>query len=168
MFNKSIPVLLLGLALSAGCETLGLGGDESSSDETISRDDRVSRDDRIGRERTNRDRAGFEMKYPNDFDHGVPDRARLVRELEEDSYVTYKTPHDGRLYVYDVDDRKVIYQGEMRDGEAFTVDLRDDRASLAGRAVNARLNRDHRYRLYFVEDQRSSRLDDRDRDFNNR
>jgi hypothetical protein len=156
--KKTFPALLLGLSLAAGCETLGLGGDEDKSDDRVSRDDRISRD-RPAR----RDRPGFEMKYPADFDNGVPSGARLVREVNEDGSVTYKTPHDGRLYVYDVDNRRVEWDGQMRDGEAFTLDSRDDRATLNGRSINIRLDRDSRYRLYFVEDASSSYNSSRDR-----
>jgi hypothetical protein len=157
MLKKTLPILLLGFAMTAGCETLGLGGDE----DTTSSDDRVSRDDRISREGdpSGRNRPGFEMRYPGDFDNGVPTGARLVREADGER-VRYKTPHDGRLYIYDVDDRRVAHQEEMRDGDQFIFDARDERATMNDRNVNARINRDHRYRLYFVEDNaRSSDLD---------
>src|SRR5258705_8977397 len=57
MFKKTFGALFLGLALTAGCDSLGLGGnnDSSNSDKTTHRDDRISRD--RGTART-RDRGG--------------------------------------------------------------------------------------------------------------
>ncbi len=169
MFKKTFGALFLGLALTAGCDSLGLGGNnDSSSDKTTNRDDRISRD--RGTART-RDRGGFEMKYPADFDNGVPSGARLVREANGQD-VQYKTPHDGKLYVYDVDSRRVVWSGNMRDGERFTMDSRNGRARIENQDImNKDLNPDHQYRLYFVEGSRDSvdsstssrdRLDDRD------
>jgi hypothetical protein len=150
MFLKRIfPALLLGLALTTGCETLGLGGDES--DDTTTRDDRISR---------NPDRGGDDgsvMKYPADFDNGIPVGARLAREIDSNSGVNYKAVHDGKLYVYDVDSRRVMWSGFIRDGERFSMDLRDGRATIDGQSVlNRDLNRDHNYRLYFVQGTRDS------------
>src|SRR4051812_16995196 len=149
MFKKTLPALLLGLTLTAGCETLGLGGDNNDKDKdtTSTRDDRISQDRGTAR----RDRGGFDMKYPEDFDHGVPTGARLVREASGRD-IQYKTPHDGKLYVYDVDTRKVIWSGSMRDGERFTFDANNGRARIENQDImNRDLNADHNYRLYFVE-----------------
>ncbi len=175
MWKKTLPILILGLAMTTGCETLGLGGDEDTSDDDrVSRDDRTSRDDRISRDDdpAGRGRGGFEMKYPSDYDNGIPTGARLVREDNGRDRITHKPAHDGRLYLYDVDDRRVVDQFEMRDGDNFVMDVRDERAMVNDRSINARINRDHRYRLYFVESggaglNRDRNLDrdlDRDRD----
>ena len=43
MLKKTLSTLLLGLTLTAGCEALGLGGDnKDSSDKTTNSDDRIS------------------------------------------------------------------------------------------------------------------------------
>ena len=163
--KRTIPALLLGLTLVAGCETLGLGGD--NKDDTKSRDDRISRDRTSTR---NRDRGGYDgsaMKYPADFDNGIPSGAGLVREVDTNGGVSFKTPHDGKLYVYDVDAKRVIWSGFMRDGERFQTDSNSGRASIDGQSViNRDLNPDHRYRLYFLTGPRdtvdsSSRSSDR-------
>jgi len=154
MFKKTLPALLLGLALTAGCETLGLGGNDNkdSSDKTT-RDDRISKDRGTAR---NRDHTSYEMKYPADFDNGVPSGARLVREANGRD-VQYKTPHDGKLYVYDVDSKRVVWSGYMRDGERFTFDAQNGRARIGDQDImNRDLNPDHQYRLYFVEGSRDS------------
>src|SRR4051794_19416571 len=174
MLKKTLPALLLGLTLTTGCETLGLGGDNNKDK------DPPPRDARIGQNDPNRDRGGYngtEMKYPTDFDHGVPTDARLIREVDTNGSITYKTPHDGKIYVYDADSRRVVWSGSMRDGERFRMDTRDGRASIENQNImNTRdLNPDHQYHLYFVRGDRDSvnssdrsvPLNDRSSDRNN-
>ncbi len=155
LLKKSIPALLLGLALVAGCDTLGLGGD-NNKDKTSSKDDRISRD-RTTRTRDRGDNDGTLMKYPSDFDNGVPSGAKLAREIDTNGSVSYKAAHDGKLYVYDVDSRRVAWSGNIRDGERFTIDSQNGRATLNGENVQNRdINPDHQYRLYFLEDYRAN------------
>ena len=155
LLKRTIPALLLGLALVAGCDALGLGGD--NKDNSSTKDDRISHDRTTAR---TRDRGGYDgsaMKYPADFDNGIPSGARLVREVDTNSGVSYKTPHDGKLYVYDVDSKRVLWSGTMRDGERFTIDSQNGRATIDGQSViNRDLNPDHRYHLYFVEGARDT------------
>ena len=42
LLKRTIPALLLGLALVAGCDALGLGGD--NKDNSSTKDDRISHD----------------------------------------------------------------------------------------------------------------------------
>ena len=151
MFLKRIlPALLLGLTLTAGCETLGLGGDDNKDSS-----DKTTRNDRIGRDRGGYD--GAVMKYPADFDNGIPTGARLAREIDTNGGVNYKAAHNGKLYLYDVDTKRVMWSGNIRDGERFSIDSRDGRASVENQSVlNRDLNPDHQYRLYFVEGSRDS------------
>jgi len=157
LVNKSIPALLLGLALVAGCDTLGLGGNnDNSKDKTTSKDDRISRDKNT-RTRDRGDYDGTIMKYPSDFDNGIPTGAKLVREIDTNGGVSYKAAHDGKLYVYDVDSKRVLWSGNIRDNERFTIDSQNGRATLNGESVSNRdLNPDHQYRLYFIEDLRAN------------
>ena len=149
MLKKTLSTLLLGLTLTAGCEALGLGGDnKDSSDKTTTRDDRISHD-------RGTNRSGYEMKYPADFDNGIPSGARLVRESDRRD-ISYKTPHDGKMYVYDVDSKRVLWSGYMRDGERFTVDSQNGRASINNQSVTNRDLPDHQFRLYFVEGTRDT------------
>src|SRR5436305_9683599 len=147
LLKKSIPALLLGLALVAGCDALGLGGDNSND----TSHDRISKD-RTTRTRDRGENDGTVMKYPSDFDNGIPSGAHLAREIDTNGTVSYKAAHDGKLYVYDVDSRRVVWSGAIRDGERFTLDSRDNRASINGQSVlNRNLNPDHQYRLYFSD-----------------
>jgi hypothetical protein len=151
--KRTLPALLLGLALTTvGCESLGLGGDrDNNNDDTLPpRHDKIS----------TRDRGGYDgtvMKYPADFDHGIPTGARLAREIDTNGGVNYKAAHDGKLYLYDVDTKRVMWSGNIRDGERFSIDSRDGRASVENQSVlNRDINPDHQYRLYFVEAARDS------------
>src|SRR6476646_11045920 len=106
MIKKGLPILLLGLALTAGCDSLGLGGDrDHNNDDTLPpRHDKISTRDRGGND-------GTVMKYPSDFDNGIPVGAHLAREIDTNGGVSYKAAHDGKLYVYDVDNRRVVWSG---------------------------------------------------------
>jgi hypothetical protein len=165
LLKRTLPALLLGLALAtAGCESLGLGGDrDNNNDDTLPpRHDKISTRDRG-------DYDGTTMKYPADFDNGIPTGARLAREIDTNGGVGYKAAHDGKLYLYDVDSKRVTWSGSVRDGERFNIDSHDGRATVNNQSVLDRdLNPDHRYRLYFVEASRdtsnsssSSRSNDR-------
>jgi len=156
LLKKCIPALLLGLALVAGCDTLGLGGD-NNKDNSNSKNDRISRDRNTTRTRDRGDNDGTIMKYPTDFDNGIPTGAKLVREVDTNGGVSYKAAHDGKLYVYDVDSRRVAWSGTVRDNERFTIDSQNGRATINGENVQNRdINPDHQYRLYFLEDYRSN------------
>ena len=155
MLNKAFPALLLALALAAGCDSLGLGGD--NNDKGSSKDERISHDSTRTRDRGGND--GTVMKYPADFDNGIPAGARLAREIDTNAGVSYKAPHDGKLYVYDADSNRVIWSGTIRDGERFSIDSKDGRATIEGQSVlnnNRDLNPDHRYRLYILAGSRDN------------
>lgn len=62
----------------------------------------------------------------------------------------YEPSRDGVVYVYDVDDDRVIYVGRVRDRERFRLDPDGGRALINNRTVfRSDLNPRHRYRLYF-------------------
>src|SRR4051812_21235651 len=105
--KKTLPTLALGLALVAGCDAMGLGGDnQNNNDDTLPR-----RHEPIGRDRGGND--GTVMKYPADFDNGIPTGAHLAREIDTNGGVSYKAPHDGKVYLYDVDSRRVAWSGSL-------------------------------------------------------
>ena len=153
--KKTVPALILGFALVAGCESLTGDRDNNNDDTLPPRHDRIS----------TRDRGGYEgdvMKYPADFDYGIPSGAHLAREVDQDGSVTYKAPHDAKLYLFDADSRRVVWSGSIRDGERFAFDSRDNRATVNDQSIlnnNRDLNPDHRYRLYAVRNSTSDSLD---------
>jgi hypothetical protein len=151
LLKKSIPALLLGLALVAGCDTLGLGGDNSND---TSHDRIGHKDNTHVRDRGEND--GTLMKYPSDFDNGIPTGAHLAREVDVNGGVSYKAAHNGKLYVYDVDNRRVAWSGAIHDGERFTIDSHNGRATLNNDTIRDNINPDHQYRIYFLEDSRNT------------
>ena len=147
--KKTVPALVLGLALVGGCEALTGDRDNNNDDTNPPRHDRISTRDRGGND-------GTVMKYPADFDYGIPTGAHLAREIDQDGSLNYKAPHDGKLYLFDADSKRVVWSGSVRDNDRFSIDTRDNRASLNNDQNlirnNRDLNPDHRYRLYFVQD----------------
>jgi len=173
MLSRTLPALLLGLTLTAGCESLGLGGDSNNTDEPKLKNDRIGHD----RNDPNSDRGGYDgsvMKYPADFDHGIPTDARLTREIDTNGSVSYKAAHDGKLYIYDVDSKRVVWSGALHDGERFRIDPSSGKASINDQNLmnNSRdLNPDHQYRLYMVRsevDSSSTRSDNLNRSTSDR
>ena len=147
--KKAFPALILGLALTAGCESLTGDRDNNNDDTLPPRHDRIS----------TRDRGGYQgdvMKYPADFDNGIPTGAHLAREIDQDGSLNYKAAHDGKLYLFDVDTKRVIWSGSVRDNDHLSIDSRDNRVTLNNDQNvlrnNRDLNPDHRYRLYFMQD----------------
>lgn len=62
----------------------------------------------------------------------------------------YEPSRDGVVYVYNVDEDRVIYVGRVRDRERFRLDPDSGRALINSRTVfRSDLNPRHRYRLYF-------------------
>lgn len=78
--------------------------------------------------------------------------------------LTHTAARDGRVYLYDVDDRTLIDNRPMRRGQEYRVDPDQDKATLDGKKVyDNDLKRDHNHRLYFLADNsRDDREDDRD------
>lgn len=65
----------------------------------------------------------------------------------------YEPDRDGRVYVYDEDDDRVVYSGNLYRGEQFIVDPESDVLSAGGKRLDdVNLRAQHRYRLYFMRD----------------
>lgn len=154
-----VPALLMTFAAAGGCEMLG-GEEEKDRDRKERRRDRISRDrDRDTDLRRDRDRDRDDIVISGDASDGargldaIPKRAVRIDQGRGASEVTYKARRDGTLYVYDVDDERIVWQGTLRDGERFILDPIDGVALVDGKRV---LDRDlrprHVFRLYFAED----------------
>jgi hypothetical protein len=140
---------------AAGCES-----DSSDND----RDDRdIYRRDRLENERA-RDRARDDDRViSRDRDpvrRDDSDRRRGINEIPADAVaveggegtagLSHTAQRDGTIYVYDVDDDRVVFVGRMMSGERFRLLPDDNEATLDGRPVfRSDLNPRHRYRLYF-------------------
>src|SRR5438552_11732861 len=82
---------------------------------------------------------------------GIPTGAVQVDEGTD--RLTYTPRRSGTVYVYDVDDDRLVYQGRVRDGDRLTIDPETNRLELNGRQVVDRdLKRKDRHRIYFFSD----------------
>jgi hypothetical protein len=60
---------------------------------------------------------------------------------------------NGRVWVYDADDDRLVYEGRVNRGDDFIVDARENRISLNGQRQTERdLRSNHMHRIYFKEE----------------
>jgi hypothetical protein len=97
-----------------------------------------------------------------DRETGIPRNAKVVAEDEEK--VSFKARDDGRIYLYDVTDKSLRHNTNLRSGDVYVADGDKDQITLNGeRVVKTSLVKAHKYRLYYLVDTRSDYRDDRDR-----
>jgi hypothetical protein len=78
----------------------------------------------------------------------VPASASLMTEGSQRA--SFRATDDGRVYVTDDTDKKILYQGDINKGEMVEVNAQDDRIMLGGRTVTERaMDDNHQYRLFF-------------------
>jgi hypothetical protein len=162
MLRNRLTAAALGLAmvLAVGCEE----SDSSSSRTRRDRDgDGIS--DTYDRKPSGDDRRG----EGDDIVGRAPDRGgsdtvdrRGLREIPRDAVkveegvgdtLRYEADRDGRVYVYDEDDDRVVYSGNLYRGEDFLVDPDSDVLSVNGKRLgDVNLRAQHRYRVYFMRD----------------
>lgn len=88
----------------------------------------------------------------------IPRDARKVGEGS--GRLSYSPRSAGRIYLYDIDDRTVIDNRELRRDELYAVSPDQNRIEVDGRAVSKEdLKRKHNHRLYFRSDDRRDRDD---------
>ena len=106
-------------------------------DDVIGRDPDRRRDDTLERSSGMRDIPRDAVKV----EEGVGDRLR------------YEADRDGRVFLYDQDDDRVVYSGNVYRGEDLVVDPDNDVLSVNGKRLgDVNLRTKHRYRLYFMRD----------------
>ena len=90
----------------------------------------------------------------------VPTNARL--EMQGDRLLTYTAQRDGEVYVYDADDRKLLYSGKVEKGQAVTVDPDEDKIMVDNKlALEKDISAGNRHRIYFVPDREDQRVIER-------
>jgi hypothetical protein len=78
----------------------------------------------------------------------VPASASLMTEGSQRA--SFRATDDGRVYVTDDSDKKILYQGDINKGEMVEVNAQDDRILVGGRTVSERaMDDNHQYRLFF-------------------
>lgn len=144
----SIPQALLLAALTvgvAGC-TYDDYDDYDHDHDGWSRDDNYRRGPYGDRDDRYPDR--YDDRYDRDrWGMTVPKEAHLLERGKGE--LSTKVDGRGVIYLYDANDRRVVWSGRIRDGQRFTVDPRDDRAAIDGQTVyRQNLVRDHEHRIY--------------------
>lgn len=119
-----------------------LDRDLDRPDPIIARDpDRLDR-----RDRRDTGRAGDPRRAGMDE---IPREAVAV-EGGEGTGLRYDTARDGTIYVYNIDEDRVVYVGRVQARERFVLDPSGNRATIDGKTVfRSDLNPRNRYRLYF-------------------
>jgi hypothetical protein len=155
----SLAALVLSIPLASGCadddhsKTRRDRDHDGIADRYDRHPDRADRgDDVIGRDRV-RDR---DLDRPRDRDRdrrGLDDIPRDAVRVEEGEghRLRYRAEHDGRVYVYDEDDDRVVYTGKLYRDEDFLADPERDVLSVNGKRLDdINLRAAHRYRVYFM------------------
>ena len=79
---------------------------------------------------------------------GVPRSATV--EADGTGQLSYQAKDDGTVYLYDVQDHRVVDTQSVRKGQRYTADLNKDVATLDGRPVYEKnLEKKHEHRIYF-------------------
>ena len=158
--HSLLSAMTLAAMLALGCED----SDRSTSGSTRDRDgDGIS--DTYDRRPSDDDNLSRTDPRDDDVVGRSPDRARDRRGLAEiprdavkveegvGESLRYEADREGRVYVYDEDDDRVVYSGKLYRGEQFVVDPKEDVLSAGGKRLDdVNLRAAHRYRLYFMRD----------------
>jgi hypothetical protein len=102
----------------------------------------------------------YDDRYEQDQNR-IPSNARLMSEGE--GRIGFRAASTGRVWVYDLKDRKTQYTTDLLDGDNFSVDPADDRVYLNDKSRKVDLKRDHVHRLYFDGRRGSSNQNERPR-----
>jgi hypothetical protein len=88
-----------------------------------------------------RDPVTGEIQIPKEASYVAGGRGQL----------TWKIPHNGRIYVRDMTAEKALFSTEVRRGQTFTIVPSEDRASLDGEDVPAAdMQTRNEHRIYFL------------------
>ncbi|HEX8339725.1 MAG TPA: hypothetical protein VF624_02345 [Tepidisphaeraceae bacterium] len=115
------------------------------------RDDR----DRLDRDRLDRDRTGrdddLRDRDTRDVSRAVPDDARVVAE-SRGGELSYKADDDGRAYLYDATESKLVKTYAVRRGQRLTISPANGLVAIDGKTIaqNQEFNRRSNYRLLFA------------------
>jgi hypothetical protein len=78
----------------------------------------------------------------------VPASATLM--TEGSNRASFRTQQFGRVYITDETDKRILYQGDVDNGEMVEVNSVDDRILVGGRTVSERaMDDNHQYRIFF-------------------
>ena len=67
--------------------------------------------------------------------------------------LSHEADANGRVWIYDKDDDRLVYEGRMTRNEEITLDPRDNRLTLNGKRITERdFKSNHMHRIYFKPD----------------
>jgi hypothetical protein len=101
-------------------------------------------------------RDGHSDQYvPRDRAEGIPSSARLMEQGK--GVVSFTAGRDGRVFVEDTHDLKLLLETQLFEGETLTIDPKADTLSIDGKPLpgpkrTRKLVDDHRHRIYFFGD----------------
>src|SRR3954471_13958888 len=82
-------------------------------------------------------------------EHGsnaIPAQAEKLTSGRGGDMIQARAPHNGKMYVLDESDNKLVWSGKVRSDDRVTVDPSGGAVKLNGDTVSdARLDRDHKY-----------------------
>jgi len=82
---------------------------------------------------------------------GLPRDAVMLQE--GGGSIGVRARNNGTLYLYDIEDQRVVWSGQIRDGERFSLDSDADSAAINGRTVYRDESvRRHRHRIFIDTD----------------
>ena len=85
----------------------------------------------------------------------VPPGAQLL--VQGDQQLSYSAQRDGTIYVYDANDRTLIYSGQIEKGQTIAIDPDEDKVMVDNKLVLEKdIHAGNRHRIYFKEDPKSS------------
>jgi hypothetical protein len=157
LFKPTFAALALTALLAAGCEDTDSSsttrdrdrdGISDRYDRRPNSDDRLDDDTIIGRDRR-RDRDLDRDRLRRGLDEIPRDAVRV--EQGTGKTLRYEAERDGRVFVYDEDDDRVVYTGKLYKGEEFIADPDRDLLAVNGKRLDdVNLRSAHRYRVYFM------------------
>jgi hypothetical protein len=115
----------------------------------------------IGASCTNTDTTRSDDRETLDNSISIPRDARKV--AEGSGALSYVARADGRVYLYDINDRVVIDNRTMRRDERYSVNPDQNRIQIDNKKVSDQdLKRKHDHRIYYLANDRRDNRDDRD------
>lgn len=151
--------LALGVGMVAGCDMFNGDDDDDDALSTRSGDRYSDRYDSrggavIGNDRDSDRYDSSRTASGLDRDSGIPAGAQIVGEMDGPN-ITYRAREDGRVYIFDNNDQKLVWSGRLRDGERFVLQPGRHEATINGSPVGLpKLGSGHGFTLYFMPEEK--------------
>jgi hypothetical protein len=148
-------ISIAGVMLTAGCESLGFGGDNKQTDIDRQRASEPRRErERAAERRADHDADGAARRAAPDGISSLPPDARKVSESRVGDLVRYRAEEHGRVFVQDMRSERIVYAARVRPNDLLVLEPSTGRASVNDRAVTVTspLSDAHAHAVYFQND----------------